>query len=93
MPKLKTQMLAAAKAGGLNAPIYVARLLTPLGMSYEKAVKTFEPYTSVKAVNSDMRDDAVRLAKRAVQRDVPLISRQIIGLRAALLKQFVRLES
>lgn len=65
MPRLKEQMVAAATAGGLTAPFYVARLLTPLGVSYENAVKLFSPYTHMQRPNPDMRHDAVLLAARA----------------------------
>jgi uncharacterized protein YecE (DUF72 family) len=66
MIPLREQMQRAAEAGGLRADFYVARLLTPLGASYEGAAKLFEPYVSVKRVNAPMRDDIVRLARRAI---------------------------
>ena len=47
MPRLKKQMLAAARVGGLEAPFYVARLLTPLGVSYADAVKRFDKHNEV----------------------------------------------
>ena len=69
MPALKDQMKSAATCGGITANFFVARLLTPLGVSYENAVKLFEPYEKVQQPNQEMREDAVRLAKRAVERN------------------------
>ncbi len=71
MPPLKEQMECAARAGGLHAPFYVARILTPLGVQYEAAVKLFSPYDEIKRPNPAMRIDVVRLAKRALERNVP----------------------
>ena len=68
MPPLNLQMRAAASAGGLAASFFVARLLTPLGVSYEQAVKLFEPYDAIKQRNPEMRKDVVRLVKRAIAR-------------------------
>ena len=67
MPRLADQMKCAADAGGLDADFYVARILTPLGVSYENAVKLFSPYETLKRENPEMRTDAVRLIKRAVE--------------------------
>jgi uncharacterized protein YecE (DUF72 family) len=66
MVTIKEQMLAAAKAGGLAADFFVARLLTPLGISYEAAEKLFEPYDKVQRINPEMRNDVISIAKRAV---------------------------
>ncbi len=66
MPSLKKQMIAAANAGGLSAPFYVTRILTPRGMSYQDAVKAFQPYDRVQRENQEMREDVVRLVQRAV---------------------------
>ncbi len=63
---LKAQMQAAADAGGLRADFYLARLLTPLGVSYEGAEKIFEPYDAVTQPNQQMRADIITLTKRAV---------------------------
>jgi hypothetical protein len=68
MPPLIDQMKAAAMAGGLKAPFYVARILTPLGLSYGEAVGKFQPYDNIKLKNQSMREDVVRLAKRAVEK-------------------------
>lgn len=68
MPPLKAQMQKAAQAGGLQANFFVARLLTPAGVSYEQAVKLFSPYDQIKRGNPEMRADAVRLVRRALER-------------------------
>lgn len=66
MIPLHQQMRRAAEAGGLTADFYLARLLTPLGTSYENAEKLFEPYDRVQRPNVAMRGDVVRLARRAI---------------------------
>jgi uncharacterized protein YecE (DUF72 family) len=66
MVPLKAQMIAAAHAGGLQADFFVARLLTPLGVSYEGAAKLFEPYSELKQPNAQMRADVLGIAKRAI---------------------------
>lgn len=71
MASLLAQMKSAARAGGLTAPFYVARLITPLCMSYEQAGKLFEPYTSLKEPIPTMREDVLRLVQRAAQKEVP----------------------
>lgn len=70
MPPLHEQMKRAAEAGGLQAAFYVSRILTPLGIRYEDAVKMFEPYDVLKKPNPEMRKDVARLARRAIERDV-----------------------
>jgi uncharacterized protein YecE (DUF72 family) len=70
MPPLAEQMRHAAEAGGLTAPFFVARILTPRGLAYDKAVERFRPYNSVKAAVPEMRADVVKLAKRAIERNV-----------------------
>ena len=69
MPELRTQMLAAADAGGINAPFFVSRILTPLGVKYEQAVKKFSPYREIKMAQPQMRADVVRLCRRAIDRN------------------------
>lgn len=59
-------MRAAADAGGLTANFYLARLLTPLGISYEGAEKIFKPYDKVTRPNPEMRADVVSIVKRAL---------------------------
>ncbi len=72
MPPLRDQMLRASDAGGLTAPFFIARILTPVGMKYEDAVEFYSPYTEVKQPLLEMRADVVRLAKRAVERKIPV---------------------
>lgn len=67
MPGLKPQMVQAAKSGGLQSDFFIARLLTPLGVSYEEAVKKFSPYKEIKQVNREMREDTKRLIKRGTE--------------------------
>jgi uncharacterized protein YecE (DUF72 family) len=66
MIPLNLQMRAAAEAGGLTADFYIARLLTPLGTSYQNAEEIFEPYDRVQAPNAQMRGDVLRLVRRAL---------------------------
>ena len=66
MIPLHQQMRAAAEAGGLTADFYIARLLTPLGTSYQNAEDLFEPYDRVQLPNAQMRGDVVRLVRRAI---------------------------
>jgi uncharacterized protein YecE (DUF72 family) len=66
MVSIKDQMIAAARAGGLKADFFVARLLTPLGVSYEAAEKLFEPYDKVQRINPEMRNDVLTIVKRAI---------------------------
>ena len=61
---------AAAQAGGLTANFFVARILTPRGVSYEAAVELFKPYDQIKRPNPEMRSDVVRLVNRAIERNV-----------------------
>ncbi len=71
MPRLRTQMEKIASHGSLSAEFYVARLLTPIGVSYSEAVRRFTPYDTLVAANAEMRADTLILAKRAIQRRVP----------------------
>jgi hypothetical protein len=66
MVPLHQQMRAAAESGGLTADFYIARLLTPLGTSYQNAEELFEPYDRVQAPNAQMRSDVLRLVRRAL---------------------------
>jgi uncharacterized protein YecE (DUF72 family) len=72
MPPISEQMKAAAAAGGLSAPFFVGRLLTPLSTSYEEAEGLFSPYCSVQQPNETMRRDVLRLIKRAREKGVPV---------------------
>lgn len=71
MPPLVEQMKTAATAGGLTSKFFVARILTPRGINYNDAVKLFQPYDSIKKPIPEMRADVVRLAKRAMERNIP----------------------
>ncbi len=66
MVPLHLQMRAAADAGGLTADFYIARLLTPLGTSYQNAEEQFAPYDRVQMPNAQMRADVVKLLRRAL---------------------------
>ena len=66
MVPLYQQMRAAADSGGLTADFYIARLLTPLGTSYQNAEELFEPYDQVRAPDAQMRGDVLRLVRRAL---------------------------
>lgn len=68
MPSLRKQMEAAAEGGGLDPNFFVARLLTPLGSSYNSAVRRFHPYDRIREENLQMRRDAVALIRRALTR-------------------------
>ena len=65
MVSIREQMKVAASAGGLNASFFIARLLTPIGTSYEDAVERFQPYAELKNIHEEMREDVVRLIERA----------------------------
>jgi uncharacterized protein YecE (DUF72 family) len=72
MPPLSDQMKLAAAAGGLSAPFFVGRLLTPLSTSYEEAEGLFSPYCSIQQPNETMRRDVLRLIKRAGEKGIPV---------------------
>lgn len=71
MPSMIDQMKAVAVAGGLSAEHYMARLITPLRVRYEEAKKLFEPFYQIKKRDEQARADVVRLARRALQRNIP----------------------
>ena len=50
----------------LTAQFVVLRLLTPLRMSYEAAVKRAEPYNRIIQELPDMRADTITLVSQAV---------------------------
>jgi len=82
MPPLLEQMRAVAAEGGLRADFYVSRLLTPLGLPYADAVKRFSPYERLQQEQPEMRRDVVRLARRAIDREVEafiLVNNRIEG--------------
>jgi uncharacterized protein YecE (DUF72 family) len=64
MPPLAEQHKRLADR--FTAPFVVMRLLTPLGTSYEHAVKIAEPYNKIVQALPQMREDTVKLARQAV---------------------------
>ena len=66
MIPIHLQMRAAADAGGLTADFFIARLLTPLGTTYQNAEEQFAPYDKVQRPNAQMRADVVKLLRRAL---------------------------
>lgn len=49
-----------------TAPFVVVRLLTPLGLAYEKAVERYKPYDRIVAAQPRMRQDTVALVQQAL---------------------------
>jgi len=49
-----------------RAPFVVFRLLTPLGLAYEKAVERYKPYDRIVAAQPRMRQDTVAVVQQAV---------------------------
>lgn len=50
-----------------TAPHVVVRLLTPLGLKYEKAVERYKPYDRIVQPQLQMRQETVELTKQAVR--------------------------
>jgi uncharacterized protein YecE (DUF72 family) len=48
-----------------TADFYASRLLLKPGRDYESAVKKFAPYTKIQEIQEEVREDAVKLIKRA----------------------------
>jgi uncharacterized protein YecE (DUF72 family) len=71
MPRLSLQ-IAAAGAKPFTADFAVARLLTPLGVKYEEAVKMNAPYDKIKKRLPEMRADVERLIDLALEFNLPL---------------------
>src|SRR5262245_40370457 len=71
MPPLRDQ-LAAAGERPFTAGFAVARLLTPLGVKYEKAVQMNAPYDSIKARLPEMRNDVEHLIDQALEFNIRL---------------------
>lgn len=71
MPRLREQM-AAAGDPPCTAGFIVARLLTPLGIKYETAVKMNAPYDRIKTRILEMRDDVESLIEKALEAGIPL---------------------
>lgn len=51
--------------GSFTAPFTVLRLLTPLGLAYEKAVERYQPYDRIVQPQPRMREDTIALVKQA----------------------------
>lgn len=49
-----------------TAPLVVIRLLTPLGLAYEKAVERYAPYNRIIAAQPRMRQDTTALVQQVV---------------------------
>lgn len=49
-----------------TAPFVVCRLLTPLGLAYEKAVERYKPYDRIVQTLPQMRQDTATLVRQAV---------------------------
>jgi len=64
MPPLSEQHRALERI--FTAPHVVLRLLTPLGLAYEKAVERYKPYDRIVQPQPRMRQDTVTLVKQAV---------------------------
>ncbi len=71
MPRLAEQ-LSLAGENPFTANFAVARLLTPLGVKYAKAVEINSPYDSIKTRLPEMRDDIERLIETALEFNIPL---------------------
>lgn len=63
MPPLDEQHRALDQT--FTAPHVVLRLLTPLGLKYEKAVERYKPYDRIVQPQPRMRQDTVSLVKQA----------------------------
>ncbi len=63
MPPLAEQHRSLEQT--FTAPHVVLRLLTPLGLAYEKAVERYKPYDRIVQPQPRMRQDTVTLVKQA----------------------------
>ncbi len=63
MPAISEQL----KYDSITADFIVARILTPLGMSYEATVQKFEPFDKIIAPLPEMRADVMKLVEIALQ--------------------------
>jgi len=71
MPPIRKQ-LAAAGHPPVTADFVVARILTPPGVSYEKAVQMFQPYDRLKQPLPQVREDIERLVRTALEHNLPI---------------------
>lgn len=63
MPPLSEQHMKLT--GTFTAPFTVLRLLTPLGLAYEKAVERYAPYDRIVQPQPRMRQETIALVKQA----------------------------
>ncbi len=63
MPSISEQL----KHNSITADFIVARILTPLGMSYEATVQQFEPFDKIVAPLPEMRADVMKLVEIALR--------------------------
>ncbi len=63
MPSISEQL----KHDANTAEFLIARILTPLGMSYEATVKKFEPFNKIINPLPEMRADVMKLVEIAIQ--------------------------
>ncbi|SLM48470.1 conserved protein of unknown function [Nitrospira japonica] len=70
MPPLASQHQVLDRR--FSASFAVLRLLTPLGLAYEKAVARYKPYNRVVQEQPRMRQDTVLIIKQAVHEGIPI---------------------
>ncbi|MEE4311158.1 MAG: DUF72 domain-containing protein [candidate division KSB1 bacterium] len=63
MPPISEQL----KFDSITADFLLARILTPLGMSYQETVRKFEPYNRIVERQPGMREDVMTLAEIAIK--------------------------
>lgn len=71
MYSLLEQMKLIASWGGLEAKFYSARLVTPLGVGFDKAGKMFEPFTRIVKRDESARRAMKLVVRRAHEKGVP----------------------
>ena len=67
MPPIHVQLSKSE----LTSNFIVARLLTPIGMSYQETVKKFSPFNKMIEPQKQMRQDIVKLASLAANKKIP----------------------
>jgi len=67
MPPLSAQHQKLT--GAFTAPFTVLRLLTPLGLAFEKAVERYAPYDRIVQPQPRMREDTITLVKQATKEE------------------------
>jgi len=67
MPPIHDQLSKAQ----LTSNFVVARLLTPIGMSYQETLKKFSPFNKIIEPQPIMRDDVISLANLAIVKKIP----------------------